>query len=202
MHPSEQFQPETNNSPSYGMYTGTTRTESPSSANPSQAYEQPYSNYASGEWHAAEGMAGPQYQQQMYAQPVFVYLTPAPSNGLSSEERIPAVLSYTLGWFSGLIALFFGWQNRFIRFHALQSIFFFGAVNVFDFIALRLLTSGWHHFHIWGLSMFIILMLVNAIAAIAWIVGMVQAGLGKYYQFPLVGSTVMRKFFTPIPPTK
>ena len=132
----------------------------------------------------------------MYAQPVLVYTT-AP-NGLS-EERIPAVLSYSLGWFSGVIALFFGWQNRFIRFHALQSIFFFGAVNVFDFVSFRLLFSGLHHIPLWTISTLIILMVVNAIAAIGWILGMVQAGSGKYHQFPLIGNAIMRRFVAPIP---
>jgi uncharacterized membrane protein len=196
-HPSEQFQPETNSSPSYGMYTGT---ESPSFTNPVPSYEQPYRNYSAGDWNTAEGMTGAQQQQQMYHPPVFVYAT-APHG--FSEERTPAVLSYTLGWFSGLLALFFGWQNRFTRFHALQSIFFFGAINVFDFISVRIMTLGFHHLHFWILPMLLVLFVVNVIAALAWIIGMVQAGSGKYYQLPLIGNMVMRRFILPTPgPTK
>jgi len=43
--------------------------------------------------------------------------------------------------------------------------------------------------------------LINTIAAIAWILTMVQAGLGKYYQLPVVGEAIMRKFVAQ-PPIK
>ncbi|HEY4387466.1 MAG TPA: hypothetical protein VGN34_23670, partial [Ktedonobacteraceae bacterium] len=162
-----------------------------------QNYERIYKNQ-SDNWNMAEGMPGAHYQQQMYAQPVFSYYTYAP---VLPAGRLPAALSYSLGWFSGLIMLFFGWQNRFVRFHALQSLFFFGAVNIFDIAILRALFPIWHHSHVLSLAFIGLFLLINTIAAIAWILGMVQAGLGKYYQLPVVGEAIMRKFVAQ-PPIK
>lgn len=41
-----------------------------------------------------------------------------------------AALAYVLGWFSGIIVFLLERENRFVRFHALQSIIVFGVLNV------------------------------------------------------------------------
>jgi uncharacterized membrane protein len=180
MHPSEQPYQENASQQVYGMYIGR-----------EQPYEQEQNNFT-GNWMRDEGMAGRQSQQQLYGQPMFS----APMR-LVPKGVFFAILSYSLGWFSALIILFFSWQNRFVRFHALQSLFFFGFVNVFDIILLRTLLF-WHHLHIWILPVLCIFLLVNIIAAIAWIIGMIQAGLGNYYKLPPFGNLIMRKFVTPV----
>src|SRR6266568_4498997 len=39
---------------------------------------------------------------------------------------LAAVLCYSIGWLTGLLFLLFARENRFVRFHALQSLAFFG----------------------------------------------------------------------------
>src|SRR2546421_10757894 len=59
------------------------------------------------------------------------------STGLNA--RTEALLSYVLGWFSGLIFFVIERKNRFVRFHAAQSFIFFGIVSVV-YIVIRLLS--------------------------------------------------------------
>src|SRR5215831_17561558 len=47
---------------------------------------------------------------------------------------VGAILSYSLGWFTGLLFFLFGRQHPYVRFHALQSLLFFGAINVVDVV--------------------------------------------------------------------
>ncbi len=58
------------------------------------------------------------------------------STGLSG--RTEALLSYLLGWVSGLIFFAIERKNRFVRFHAAQSFVFFGFAFVVFFV-LRLI---------------------------------------------------------------
>jgi uncharacterized membrane protein len=53
------------------------------------------------------------------------------SIGLS--ERLESVLTYVLGWFSGLIFFFFE-KNRTVRWHAAQSIVTFGTLSILLFV--------------------------------------------------------------------
>ncbi len=189
MQPTEQGYQEKGTSQPYGRYTGTEQEQIPLQS----PYYQEY-HYGAGEWIPAEGMGGQQSQQQMYGQmplPTMMRLLP--------EGRFAAVMSYSLGWFSGLVMLFFGWQNRFVRFHALQALFFFGAINIFDVISLRMMFFARHFLHGWFFLMICAFLLVNVIAAIAWIVGMIQAGMGNYYKLPVIGEIVQHKFVGPDP---
>ncbi len=50
------------------------------------------------------------------------------STGL--EQNLAAILSYALGWFSGIIFLIVEKKNDFVRFHAMQSLVAFGLLSV------------------------------------------------------------------------
>ena len=50
------------------------------------------------------------------------------STGL--EENIAGLLCYVAWWISGLIFLLLETENRFVRFHAVQSIIVFGIINI------------------------------------------------------------------------
>jgi len=108
--------------------------------------------------------------------------------------RLGAALSYGLGWLSGLLFFLFAGENRYIRFHALQSIAFFGAINLLDMI-VPLLWVGMRHFHAPWLFLlsFFFLMIVNLIGFVGWLVGIIQAGRGTYYKLPFVGEYVARR---------
>src|SRR5450755_1587317 len=51
---------------------------------------------------------------------------------------VAAILSYAGGWFTGLLFFLFAGQNRYVRFHALQSLTFFGAISVLDIALFNL----------------------------------------------------------------
>ncbi len=50
------------------------------------------------------------------------------STGL--DERVAALLCYVVGWVSGLVFLMLEKDNKFIRYHAMQSIITFGVLSI------------------------------------------------------------------------
>lgn len=148
-----------------------------------------------------QSMAYPTYMYPMYVQPVFVY----PRNGPDAPSRIASVLSYIGGWFSALLVLLFVRKNRFVRFHALQSLFLFGGMNLI-YIAFFRIASFWTHtLGFWhaGRPLFLILVLafvlLNIIVGISWFVGIVGAMIGKKVKLPFVGNLVERLTGGPVP---
>ena len=47
------------------------------------------------------------------------------------------------GWISGIVVLLTERQNRFVRFHAMQSILVFGALSLAWFLCLSIPLLGW-----------------------------------------------------------
>ena len=50
------------------------------------------------------------------------------STGL--DENVAGLLCYVLGWISGLVFILIEQESKFVRYHAMQSIYIFGAINV------------------------------------------------------------------------
>lgn len=96
------------------------------------------------------------------------------STGLT--ENLAGLLCYILGWVTGIIFLVLEKENRFVRFHAMQSIVTFGAITIagiiFGFIPVLGAIIGW---------------LLSVLAFILWIVLMVKAYQGQRYKLPLAG---------------
>jgi uncharacterized membrane protein len=104
-------------------------------------------------------------------------------------SRFAAFLSYTSFWLTGLLFLLFEHRNRFVRFHALQSLLFFGGVNVLYIFLISIMVHEVPFF--FGLAIFAFVLL-NVVAFVAWIVGMVGAIRGKYVKLPFVGDLAER----------
>jgi uncharacterized membrane protein len=114
----------------------------------------------------------------------------APAPALDGA-RLGGALSYALGWFSGILFLLFAGENRYIRFHALQSIAFFGIINLLDFVVpLSWISARVHHAPWLFILSFFFLLFLNIIAFVGWLVAMIQAGRGVYYKLPFVGKVV------------
>ena len=101
---------------------------------------------------------------------------------------------YTFWWISGIFVFLFASEDRFIRFHSLQSTLFFGSSNLLSAVILALL-GGMSKIVNNGNKMFltisfIFLLLVfafiNLFSVIAWVIGMLQAWRGNYYSLPFV----------------
>jgi uncharacterized membrane protein len=95
------------------------------------------------------------------------------STGLRSN--VAGLLCYLLFWVSGLEFLFVEKKDKFVRFHAIQSVVTFGALSVlFAFVFIPVI--GW----IFG-------WLSLALALFLWITLMVEAFRGKKIRVPIAG---------------
>lgn len=126
-------------------------------------------------------------------QPVFMKV------GESSGSRFAAVLSYLGGWFSGLLLLFFGFENKYVRFHALQSLLFFGFLNIADFFMFVFGGFGlriWSHVPFahgfFALGIILAFLLINVVAFVGWLLCIAMAASGKYYKIPIFGHFAAR----------
>ncbi len=97
------------------------------------------------------------------------------------EQNLAGLLCYVLGWITGIIFLLLEKDNRFVRFHAIQSIVVFGAFTVLEIILGFIPVIGW-----------ILTSLLGLLAFILWIVLMVQAYGGKMYKLPVAGDIAER----------
>ena len=96
------------------------------------------------------------------------------STGL--PENVAGLLCYVLGWVSGVVFLLIEPENKFIRFHAIQSIFVFGSINIAGIILNLIPVLGSALSAIIGILSFIL-----------WIVLMVKAVQGTKYKLPWAG---------------
>lgn len=96
------------------------------------------------------------------------------STGL--QENVAGLLCYVLGWVSGLVFILLEAENKFVRFHAIQSIIVFGVLNIIwvplQFIPPLTLLIGW---------------LIGGLGFVLWIVLMVKAYQGVMYKLPVAG---------------
>ncbi len=116
------------------------------------------------------------------------------STGL--DENIAALLSYILGWVSGLIFFLIEKDSKFVRFHAMQSILFnvvVGVVLVVLSIVASILVviaaqlSGALGSLI-GLLVTLFWVVVSLGLLIAWILCLVRAYQGKFFKLPVIGN--------------
>ena len=103
------------------------------------------------------------------------------STGL--QENVTGLLCYVLGWISGLVFILIEKENKFVRFHAMQSIITFGALTAAS-IALSIL--GLIPFI--GVIFDIIGWIIGVLAFVLWIVLMVKAAQGTKYKIPWAGN--------------
>jgi uncharacterized membrane protein len=131
------------------------------------------------------GNPPPGYQQ---GQPPYQgggYQQPVSSSGI--DKRTGAFLSYLLTWITGLIMLFVGKNDPDVKYHAAQSLVFFGGISVINFI-LGILGSFSHALFFFGW----IVDLIWLFGFVMWIVCLYKAwsGGGARFPIPIVGGFV------------
>ena len=92
------------------------------------------------------------------------------------DQNVAGLLCYVAGWITGLIFFLIEKENRFVRFHAMQSIITFGGLTVLSIAQ--------------GMIPFINLVLLPILAIlqlILWIVLMVKAYQGQLFKLPVIG---------------
>ena len=103
-------------------------------------------------------------------------MTPTEKTAIGLDENVVGALCYSFGWISGLVFFATEPQNRFVRFHAMQSIVVFGAACLALLVCIAIPFLGWI------LSIFV----VYGSAAL-WLVLMFKAYQGERFKLPVAG---------------
>lgn len=96
------------------------------------------------------------------------------SSGMN--QNVAGLLCYVAGWITGLIFFLIEKENRFVRFHAMQSIITFGGLTVL-FIGLGMIPF----------VNLVLLPILGLVQLVLWIVLMVKAYQGQLFKLPIIG---------------
>ena len=99
------------------------------------------------------------------------------------EENVAGLLCYVLGWISGLVFILIEKENKFVRYHAMQSIIVFGSITV-----IQIILSIFSVIPFLGFIFSVLSWIVSIITIILWIVLMVKAFQGQMYKLPWAGN--------------
>lgn len=91
-------------------------------------------------------------------------------------ENVAGLLCYVLWWVSGIVFLIIEPENKFVRFHALQSIIIFGIINLVVIVFSPIPFLG-----------LVIIWIASVVGFVLWIVLMVTAVKGRNYKLPWAG---------------
>jgi len=92
--------------------------------------------------------------------------------GTGLPKNTAAALCYLLGWVTGIVFLLVEKEDKFVRFHAMQSVITFGILTIASFLPL----IGWI------LSPFIMI-----VGFILWLALIIKAYQGEEFELPVVG---------------
>ena len=92
------------------------------------------------------------------------------------KPNMAAMLSYLLGFFTGVVFYVLEKDNKFVRFHAMQSIIVFGFLFVLGLVISVLP----------GINV-VLLPILWILELILWIVLMIRAYQGEKFKLPIVG---------------
>ena len=165
----------------------------PSQPQPTDPYSAPQSGYEqqsgygqqqqqSGQQYGGYQQPAGGYQQGPYGTPPSGTQSPLGPTSMGMQPNVEAGLSYVFGWITGLVFFLVEKQNRFVRFHAMQSILFFGGITVIDII-LNVIGN----FGFLGLFTFLVSSAVGLIGFVGWIVLLINGFQGKYFKLPVIG---------------
>jgi uncharacterized membrane protein len=93
------------------------------------------------------------------------------------DANVAAALSYLVGFVTGIIFLLAEKDNRFVRFHAMQSTLLFAGIVLVN-IVLKLVPI---------LGGLVVIFVVVPLSAALWLLLMYKAYQGEEYKLPLVG---------------
>ena len=95
---------------------------------------------------------------------------------LGLTPNLTAALAYALWMAGGIVIFLLEKNNKFVRFHAMQSIIMFGSLLVVS-IALGFIP-------VLG---FVLNIFMPVVVFVCWVYGILKAIRGEYYKFPIVG---------------
>jgi len=100
------------------------------------------------------------------------------------DKKSGAILSYLLGWVTGIIFLFVGKNDPDVKYHAAQSTIFFGGMTVIFWLLYSLGP-------VIGL-LFVLSWLVFILSIVGWVFCLVRANSygGARFKLPIVGDLI------------
>jgi len=110
-----------------------------------------------------------------------------PQSGLS--ENAAALLSYVLGWLTGIIFYLID-RRPYVRYHAAQSIVTFGGLHIVRAVIAVIFGVGWWWgggmgMH-WGFGL-VFLWGLGLLSLVLWIYCMIKAYQGERFKLPIAG---------------
>lgn len=94
-----------------------------------------------------------------------------------NNRNLVAALSYLLGFVTGIVILFVEKDDKFIRFHAMQSTLLFGGLTILSMVINM----------IFGSAGGLVSGLVSIAGLILWIVSLIKAYQGQMFKWSVVG---------------
>ncbi len=95
---------------------------------------------------------------------------------LGMEANVAALLSYLAGFITGIIFYVLEKENKFVRFHAMQSILVFGSLFILSVLLGMMPFIGWA-----------LMNLIWVLEVILWVLLMLKAYKGEYFKLPITG---------------
>jgi len=95
---------------------------------------------------------------------------------IGMQPNLAALLSYLLGFISGIVFYVLEKENKFVRFHAMQSIITFGFLFVLGMFLGLMPVIGW-----------VLGYLLCILDFVLWIILMVKAYNGEMFKLPVAG---------------
>lgn len=95
---------------------------------------------------------------------------------LGLTPNLTAALAYVLGFISGIIVFVLEKENRYVRFHSMQSMILSVAIFVLNIVVGFIPIVGP-----------LLAMIVCIIGIICWLIALIKAAQGQYYKLPVIG---------------
>ena len=97
------------------------------------------------------------------------------STSLGMKPNVAGCLSYLAGVLTGIVFFLLEKENKYVRFHAMQSILVFGCFIILN-VALGVIVVGWS-----------LMPLLGLVQLALWIILMIKAYQGEKFKLPVVG---------------
>jgi uncharacterized membrane protein len=104
------------------------------------------------------------------------------------DPNTAALLTYLLGWVTGLLFLALEKDDGYVRFHAMQSVIFFGVVTLVAVVLWLLLMVPYVN-----ILFMVLLSLLWLFAFAAWAILMLKAYQGNRFMLPWAGERAERR---------
>ena len=109
-------------------------------------------------------------------------------------ENLAATLAYLVIFFSGVVVLILERENKFVRFHALQSTLFFLFYAIFSTVVGFVLNIPFLG-AVLGILVNPIMGILGFVMVIMWLFLMFKAFSGTTFKIPILGDVVWRQIY-------